>query len=169
MNDSDFRWHLRQLPREREPSRDLWPAIGAAISGHDSGGVPANHRAQDVLRRSHWLRWTSGIAVALLMAAIGLSIPHSRLPRLTHASNTREHRLVLKEAAAIRKQYKAQFAKFSGVQVPANIAPALIELDASADAILTALDAQPDEVFLLDQLRRTYARRLELTQRMAML
>ena len=169
MNGSDFRWHLRQLPREREPARDLWPAISAAIGGHDAAGSSENGPAHKARRRSHWLRWTSAVAVASLLATVGLSISHFRLSRLAHSPNNREHRLVLKEAASIRKQYKAQFAKFTGRKVPADIAPALIELDSSADAILRALEVQPDDVFLLDQLRRTYARRLELTQRMAVL
>jgi hypothetical protein len=169
MNQTDFRWHLRQLPREREPARDLWPAIAAAIGGHDVGdAVPKGRPGYAASHRSHALRWASGMAVAVLLASAGYSIPHWRLAH-SHAPRTREHRLVLKEAASMRKQYKAQFARFSQVQVPANIAPALDELDASADAILKALDVQPDDVFLLDQLRRTYARRLELTQRMAVL
>ena len=37
------------------------------------------------------------------------------------------------------------------------------------EKILVALDSHPDAVFLLDQLRRTYARRLQITQRVAML
>jgi len=31
MTESDLRWRLRQLPREIEPARDLWPAIHAGI------------------------------------------------------------------------------------------------------------------------------------------
>ena len=45
---------------------------------------------------------------------------------------------------------------------------ALGDLDRSVQMILTALDDNPDARFLLDQLRRTYARRLQLTQRAVM-
>ena len=58
--------------------------------------------------------------------------------------------------------------QFRNKPVPTDITPALIELDQSADNIMVALDSHPDAVFLLDQLRRTYARRLQLTQRVAM-
>ena len=53
--------------------------------------------------------------------------------------------------------------------VPVDFASALRELDASADGIRSALDSRPDAVFLLGQLQHTYARRLELTQRLATL
>jgi hypothetical protein len=46
-----------------------------------------------------------------------------------------------------------------------EIQPALEDLDHSAAQILGAIERHPDAVFLLDQLQRTYARRLELTQR----
>lgn len=161
MSNNHFRWSLRQLPREREPARDLWPAIAAAI------GTPSI-RAAAALRPSgqRWLRWTSGVAAALVLAGVGLSVAR---PELLHSHRNREHRLVLKEADAIRKHYKAELAQFRGVQVPADFAPALRELDASADGIRQALDSRPDAVFLLGQLQHTYARRLQLTQRIAML
>ena len=31
MKETDLRWQLRQLPREVELARDLWPAIEAGI------------------------------------------------------------------------------------------------------------------------------------------
>jgi hypothetical protein len=45
------------------------------------------------------------------------------------------------------------------------MAPAFGDLDRSAAQILGAIDRDPEARFLLDQLRRTYARRLELTRR----
>jgi len=163
MTDNDFRWRLRQLPREREPSRDLWPAIAAAIGVTDVRVAIASISRQP---RSRALRWASGVAAALILASVGLSIAK---PDALHSHRNREHRLVLKEADAIRKHYKAELAQFRSVPVPADFAPALRELDASADGIRQALDSRPDAVFLLGQLRHTYARRLQLTQRLAML
>lgn len=81
---------------------------------------------------------------------------------------TPEHQLVLKEAARMRKQYQVELRQFRNKPMPPAMTPALIELDQSADNIMIALDSHPDAVFLLDQLRRTYARRLQLTQRVAM-
>ena len=46
-----------------------------------------------------------------------------------------------------------------------SLAPAIHELDRSAAQIRRALARDPDSRLLLEQLRRTYARRLELSQR----
>lgn len=168
MRDHHFRWRLRQLPRELEPGRDLWPAI-AAVIGMPSARVAQALRSGTPRTGARWQRWAASIAAGLLFAGMGLSISKPNLWRSLYTPRTSEHRLVLKEADAIRKHYKAELAQFRGVPVPADFAPALRELDASADGIRQALDAQPDAVFLLGQLRHTYARRLELTQRLAML
>jgi hypothetical protein len=164
MSDHHFRWRLRQLTRELEPRRDLWPAIAAAIGAPD-----ASRNFEPRKSGSRWLRWTSGIAAAILFAGMGLALSKPNLLRSLHAPRSSEHRLVLKEADAIRKHYKAELAQFRDVPVPVDFASALRELDASADGIRSALDSRPDAVFLLGQLRHTYARRLELTQRLATL
>ena len=166
MSSDDLRWKLRQLPRERELSRDLWPAIAAAIGAPGSRFVNQPQPAA-----SHGLRWTSAIAAALVLASVGWSLLprpgllHSVLPSRRNS----EHVLVLQEADAIRNRYQAELSQFRGSPVPEDFASALRELDVSAENIRTALDRQPDAVFLLGQLRHTYARRLELTQRLAML
>jgi hypothetical protein len=48
------------------------------------------------------------------------------------------------------------------------MAPALHELDRSVAQIRRAIAADPGSVFLLEQLRRTYELRLNLTQRAAL-
>ncbi len=167
MISNDYRLHLRQLPREREPGRDLWPAIAAAI-----GAPAAQHLkfAAQPRRLRALLRWTSVAACASLLVGIGFSVAR---PGLLHALSPRpansEHTLVLKEADAMRSNYQAQLARFDTAAVPADYLPALRELDESAELIRNALDSQPNAVFLLGQLRTTYTRRLELTQRLAML
>ena len=91
------------------------------------------------------------------------------LHSLIHSRHNSEHALVLKEADAIRNHYQAELAQFRDSPVPEDFVDALRVLDASAANIRNALDSRPDAVFLLGQLRHTYARRLELTQRLAML
>lgn len=170
MTDTDFRWQLRQLPHEREPSRDLWPAIAAAIgapNAHDEAGQPKAASRESAPR---WWHWTSAIAAALVLASVGLSLARPGLLHsvvLSHGNS--EHALVLKEADAIRNHYQAELTQFRDLPVPEDFVAALRELDTSAANIRNALDSQPDAVFLLGQLRHTYARRLELTQRLAML
>ena len=162
MTDVSYRWQLRQLSREREPSRDLWAGIAAAIAH------PRHARPQP--SRSHgWRIAGSAIAASLVLGAFGLGLANPRLlETLQLRRSAPEHQLVLKEAAAIRRQYQAELRQFSTTPIPDAITPALIELDRSADTILLALDSHPEAIFLLDQLRRTYARRLQLTQRVAM-
>jgi hypothetical protein len=165
MTDSGRRWQLRQLPREREPTRDLWAGIAAAIERPSAPAiVPRESRLGGAGRAVG-----SAIAACLLLGAFGLGLSQPRVLEkvgLRHAQP--EHRLVLKEAAAMRKHYQAELLKLRDKPVPADVTRALIELDQSADNIMVALNAHPDAVFLLDQLHRTYARRLELTKRVAM-
>lgn len=161
MTDIGRRWQLRQLPREREPARDLWAGICAAIS--------QPQRATQTSRAGTWRALGSAFAASVLLGAFALGLAKPRLMEtLGLRRATAEHQLVLKEAAAIRKQYQVELRRFRNKPMPAAVTPALIELDQSADNIMVALDSHPDAVFLLDQLRRTYARRLQLTQRVAM-
>lgn len=170
MSSNDYRLRLRQLPRERELSRDLWPAIAAAIGAPSAQGMDAAAAAVEPRRMNALLRWGSLAACASLLVGIGFSaarpdVLHALSP---HRGNS-EHVLVLKEADAMRSNYQAQLARFDAGAVPIAYLPALRELDESAELIRNALDSQPDAVFLLGQLRYTYTRRLELTQRLAML
>ena len=163
MTDIGYLWQLRQLPRERMPARDLWAGIAAAIA-------QAPQSPPQPVRRRELRAAASACVAACVLGAFGLTLSNARLQEklgLRHA--TPEHRLVLSEAHAIRQQYQSELRQFDDKHVPESITPALIELDQSADRIMVALDGHPDAVFLLDQLRRTYARRLELTQRMVML
>jgi hypothetical protein len=162
MTDIAYRWQLRQLPREREPSRDLWAGIAASIA------VP-QAQPDRAARPAGWRTAASALLASLLLGAFGLGLAR---PQVLDAFGFRraspEHRLVLREADAMRKQYQSELRQFRNKPVPDSVTPALLELDRSADAILVALDSHPDAVFLLDQLRRTYARRLQITQRVAM-
>ena len=77
--------------------------------------------------------------------------------------------LIQREAAALTRDYAGALAQLDRqVAAPPEIAPALHTLDESAAQIRRAIATEPNAHFLLDQLRRTYARRLELTQRAAM-
>jgi hypothetical protein len=161
--EANCRWQLRQLPREREPARDLWAGIAAAIE-HPHATAPRETRSHNA-----WRAFGSALAACMVLGAFGLGLAQ---PRLLEKMGLRrappEHQLVLKEAAAMRKRYQAELRQFQNKSVPTDVTPALIELDQSADKILVALNSHPDAVFLLDQLHRTYAHRLELTRRVAM-
>ncbi len=76
--------------------------------------------------------------------------------------------LLQREADGMTRQYQAalrEIAPAAGHAVA--LQPAFDELDRNAALILDALAHDPDSRLLLEQLRRTYARRLALTQRVA--
>jgi hypothetical protein len=72
--------------------------------------------------------------------------------------------VVATESRAITSEYQAALRQYKGAPVPAAIEPALGELDRSVVQIQQAIASNPDSVYLLEQLRRTYSKRLALTQ-----
>lgn len=163
MSELDLRWQLRQLPREITPERDLWPDIAARLP-----------QAPRKSRRPFW----QGLAIA---ASLSLAVGMAWFGSL-ESGNTLgnpQARLVEGEANAMIREYQSALAQLDplGVLVPLDT-PALQDpsltdrvrsdlaiLDHSADSIRAALKADPNSTFLLEQLKRTYARRLSLTQR----
>jgi hypothetical protein len=150
-SDADLRWQLRQLPREIEPTRDLWPGIAAGI---DSRRDNSNSR-----------RWLFALAMAAsLLLAVGVWSQVAPIHREAVQPDLTAQ-LVRKEAHAMTQQYQAALRELDGAPVPATLAPSLKTLDQSAAEIRHAIAADPDSVFLLQQLHKTYSRRLALTQR----
>ena len=77
--------------------------------------------------------------------------------------------LIQREAAAMTRDYTGALAQMDAqAKASADYAPALHALDQSAAEIRHAIATDPQARFLLEQLRRTYARRLALTQRAVM-
>ena len=152
MTDSRLRWQLRQLPREMQPERELWSEIAARLPAR-TGVAPRPRR-----------RWMSAMAVAAALV-LGLALAW-RLP--TPASSTTpgaEAELVRAEAEALTRQYQAALSEFGPIPTSTPLTPAFETLDRSALDLQAALSQHPDR-FLLDRLRQTYSRRLDLTQRL---
>lgn len=150
MSDTELRWQLRQLPREIEASRDLWPGITARIkaNAHPS-------------RRRWWLAGASLAMAASLLLALALPGRGFNPGPVKPDAQTQ---MVQREAQAMTAEYRAALQPWQGAPMPAEIEPALRSLDQSAAQLRSAIAADPDAVFLLDRLHRTYARRLSLTQ-----
>ncbi|MEO8160949.1 MAG: hypothetical protein ABI588_05985, partial [Arenimonas sp.] len=150
MKETDLRWQLRQVPRELDLPRDLWPAIESGIQ----------HRPARVSRR-----WPAALAAAAtLVLAAGLfwrSDANAPIP----PAGQLEARIVSSEAREITDEYQAALRQFDGATVAPQAEPSIAALDRSVAQIQSAIVADPDSVFLLEQLRRTYSQRLQMTQR----
>lgn len=149
MNETDLRWRLRQLPAELEPPRDLWPGIAAAVTRRPPS------------RRHPWLL---GLAMAASVT-LALGLAWRLTPATPAVTADPTARMVQAEAKAMTIEYHAALRQFDGAPVAPAVAPSLSVLDRSAAQIRAALAADPDSVELLQQLRKTYSRRIELTQR----
>jgi hypothetical protein len=74
--------------------------------------------------------------------------------------------LLQREADGLALQYQAALQEVQA-PMPASLRPTAEALDRDVALIREALARDPDSVRLLDQLRRTYAHRLALAQRVA--
>ena len=158
MPDS-LRWSLRGLRREEQPQHDLWPAIAQRIASTPQMASAPSQPA--------WQRFAPMATAAVLALAIGLTW---QLRPAQHAAADPAAALLAQEADAMTREYQAALHELDGsASVAANKAtPDLRELDRSAAQIRTAMTRDPDARFLLERLQRTYARRLALTQRIAL-
>lgn len=157
-NDDALRWQLHALRRDIEPDRDLWPDIAARIAA-------APQAARVRRKRPTWL--PMALAASLLLA-FGAFWRFGTTPP-TPAGDP----LIRSEAAALSRQYQDAFdelARGASASEPgqSDFAAAIHNLDQGAAQIRAAIERSPDSRFLLEQLRRTYARRLALTQRAAL-
>lgn len=161
--DQRLRLALRGMRRDLPPERDLWPDIAARIAD-----APRVQAPPPRVRR-----WIPALALAAsLVLAIGVAWRQQPLPppAAPAAAPGAAVAPLQVEAFAMTRQYEAallELERSAPQAVASPLAPTLHELDRSAAQIRTALEHDPDARFLLDQLRRTYAQRLALTQRAA--
>jgi Anti-sigma-K factor rskA. len=156
INDDALRWQLRALRKDVPPQRDLWPDIAARIAS-----TPQQAAVAPARRRPRWMVPVS--MAASLLLAVGLVWQGGFLRGSAPADPLIRH-----EAAELTGEYKGALKAMPQTRSSSEYAPALRDLDRSAAKILVALEHDPDARFLLEQLRRTYARRLALTQRAAL-
>lgn len=163
-DDEALHWQLRALRREQMPERDLWPEVVASLAQPAPG--PASLRPAPRSMRPAG-RWPVPLALAATLAmAVGALGWWQRSPQSESDSPT----TVQQEAEGMTRQYRAalaQLADAAPAAEPSALQSAFDELDRNAGLILEALAHDPDSRLLLQQLRRTYAHRLALAQRVA--
>ncbi|TZF87424.1 hypothetical protein [Cognatilysobacter lacus] len=140
-----LRWQLRAQRENIAPPAHLWDGIEARLG------------AQPVSRHSTLPRYAIAASVLLAAVAGGLLL-QARSPVASSA-------LARREAQSLTREYDRAIGSMPEARAPAELAPALVELDRSAGQIRRALQNDPDSRLLLDQLRRTYSLRLALSQR----
>jgi len=171
-SDETLAARLRELPTQRTPPEAVWTAIAADIAAPAADPITAAAPvvALSSRQRPRWrapLAWAMAASVALL--AVLLMPRQAPTPDPVAVTSAPPSTAVLvHQADAMAGEYRQAIASLPTTEVPADLRPALHELDASAAAIRVALGQQPDAEFLLNQLRRTYAKRLELTRMAAL-
>ncbi|WP_448673800.1 hypothetical protein [Pseudoxanthomonas mexicana] len=149
--DDALRWQLRALRQDTPPPRDLWPDIAARLAAAPQQQAPARSGRR--------------VAPFALAASVLLAVTMTWQLQQVPAGDA----LIRREAAALTRDYSGALAQLDAqAKASAEYGPALHTLDESAAQIRHAIATDPNGRFLLDQLRRTYARRLALTQRAAM-
>ncbi|MGH8080423.1 MAG: hypothetical protein ACREP7_07605 [Lysobacter sp.] len=184
-----LRWQLRAMRRDLPPSRDLWSGIAARL-GEQAPPAQATDAAPAALeppaasaavialrpREVARNRWMLPLALAASVAALAIGIgsqfrgPQTQAgpAQVATANPNAPATLMQREADGMTRQYRAAMLEIEPVTTQAvALKPAFDELDRNAALILDALSHDPDSRLLLEQLRRTYARRLALAQRVA--
>lgn len=153
-NDESLRWSLRALRREQQPAQDLWAGIAARIEALPQV-APAPRRQTPMQRFAPWAM------AASIVLTVGM-VWQGSLPQSGQGP------IIQQEAASLTRDYQGALAQLQGAEAHPELGGALQELDRSAAQIREALAHDPNARFLLEQLRRTYAKRLALTQRAVM-
>lgn len=143
-----LRFRLRALRQDSPPSRDLWSTIESRLPPRVAAQAPS---------RTPWLALAASLLLVVGMAGLWRG----------QALDTGASPAALTEARKLSTDYRQALDAMPADASARSqaFAPALAELDRSADEIRRALARDPDSRLLLEQLRRTYTRRLELSQR----
>ena len=155
-----LRWQLRGLRQDMEPGSDLWPGIATRIAMAPQS--PATSPQRTGSRR--FAPWAVAASLLLAVGVVWQMLPQGNPNAVAQASNP----VVRQQAVSMALDYEKAIARLQQVDMHPEMHGAFGELDRSAAQILTAIDRDPNATFLLEQLRRTYARRLQLTQRAVM-
>ncbi|MEP6906565.1 MAG: hypothetical protein ABI858_01075 [Pseudoxanthomonas sp.] len=162
MNNQDndaLRWQLQGLRRDIQPAGDLWAGIATRIANTPQQ-VPADRAPRSRPRR--FVPWAMAASILLVVGMVWQMMPGATQDK------PNINPLVRQQAVAMTFSYESALARLQPVDAHPEMHGVFVELDNSVAQILTAIDRDPNAVFLLEQLRRTYARRLQLTQRSVM-
>ncbi|QBG91498.1 hypothetical protein [Xanthomonas oryzae] len=151
-DDAGLLAQLQALPSQRPPPPQMWERIAPALTDR------SNVVALVPMRRRAWILPAAGLALAAAVAFVAIVPGIDRQAPPPAAAPP----ALVTQAQAMTEQYQQAIAEVPVQQVPADLLPALGELDRSAQAIHAAIVQSPRSAFLLSQLQRTDAKRLQL-------
>ncbi|MFC1719588.1 hypothetical protein ACFL00_00425 [Pseudomonadota bacterium] len=175
---------LAELPRERSPGRDPWPEIFAAIDNAQAGPGSMKRRVNG---------WFMAAAASIMLAiAAGLILKpwfeESAVPTDSLAStdpvstpievNVNENPGILGTLDVIDAEYVAAFREFMNAGDPgSDLAPQTVEniekgwadLRMTEEALMAALDQNPDNLFLNERMVELRTRQLGYLQQLVSL
>lgn len=160
---------LRALAQPAEADVDLWPGIQARLPVAPQRASHADAPARRRPRRRR-LAWLAMAASLVLAAGLGWRQQAAPAPETTLAAASGivpSPPMLELQADAMTVEYAAALREVQAARASPGDSAALAVLDGSASAIRAALADDPDARFLLEHLRRVYARRLDITRQLA--
>ena len=158
----ELRRSLQALRQDAMPGHELWPGIATRIATGATAPPPLRTGTHHARRPRRLARF----AVAASLAAT-VALAWQLLPQPASSPDDPVAGLMLHEARAMTREYQAAWTPFDARRHPGVDASALQEIDRSAAEVRAALRQDPNARFLFDRLQSLYARRLDLSRRLA--
>ncbi len=153
MDEFEWRRRLRDLRTACEPARDLWVAVSARIAQ-----APAHIHVD----RKPWLR-TGAVAAVVLGLAAALASFFAVRPALQ--SNRLSGHVQMQSARQdAGSSYSPRTALDWDAPRDPSIAAAATEIDGATFTLQQALEQNPNAVFLVSLLNRSYEKRMRLSR-----
>lgn len=143
MNEFEWRRQLRDLQQPVAPTRDLWPAIEAALDAPGASATGASARPRHTFHAPSWLLVAGFVGITLLALGLGLQQSRQPIPAPVAAAST--------PPAA----WKPDDPRLAG---------AAVELDAARMELRQAIEQSPDSGALQRLLLRTEQQQSRLRQ-----
>lgn len=152
ISDKVLSAQLDSLPNEMTPKRDLWPGIEQAVAKRPQIASAAND--------GHWHNWAR-TAAAFVPAALLLVFWLQSSPDMTTEPGS------IRALSAGFELQKRQLLRHVGSETSAvnDWQTSLTELEQAEDAIVKALQSQPEDPALLKMLSQIYQQQLALIQK----
>ena len=179
ITDQELQSKLDALPREISPENDVWPAINSRIGGHSAAnpGSGSSNR--------WWIRAAAASVALAITAGIVLERewnPASGTAQIGNTSMAQSH-LIRSSAlsgvvAASEAQYQAAFREFIAVgdtenhvtnQTLEKLTAGWTEMRESELGLSTALQQDPDNIFLNRKMLELRSRQLRFLKQIAAL